>query len=1488
MKQLLFIWFLFLVAHKLCAQDDGYVLKYAKTGQTNEVQYTKYDIVSDYGARAEGSYWHRGIDFRRVGQPVGDRIKSPCPGTVKKIQGSNGYKYIIVEGEDDHANLGYGHIFETFGPTIDIPLLIENMVLILTQEQPPIYVILNIDEAQAYGIEEGFVTYNEQEYPVTNTVSADQELAIIGNSMNIGYTVEPHLHLYAFRDIEAAIDDHNDIYNNYDPLSVLDYGTHTQYSCDILEHVIKYGTSGNSYFKLRATMDNAVMGSRYANAVMDVDLVELFIKPGYALVEDHSNWGTTNSSYQYYKGQYYTSKIDHGGRFTFNPSRLFPVGITTGQGSSTKTGIEPIAYRTNNGHPWDNFYFSDFYPLIHKEHTMGSAMEYARNIFEARYSDGNYAAFLKVSTVKDHVFTTNDPYDFSIDNFVPFVQRVEIQQEGSEESYIRQWNPTPAGNFVFSPAPDIVLELEDLQITITTSEAMTEVELVINDFAQTKVTALNDERTQWQFNVPGGELHNHAFNELFIGGEDIHGNAMQKDAEQIPIRQSANPDVFSPALRNGYDENHEVFIGHPDVDFTAEQSGLDDLTFRFFPESPHTVFAYSWDFGDGHTCNQPPNAQCESPAHTYTTEGVFYVTLTINGIYEITKSLVVEHLTAPTAGFLYVPRVIQNRDEEPVIEVDFFNTSEGIVNNFNWNFGNGTTSQDENPVNIQFDPNTNYEVTLTVSNVAGTDFKENDLYFDPSTMPWAGIVAWRITDYLWDFDISAENMDPPYSYTIEYGDGLSQTLNDDYHVVTFNHFYSQYGVFQVRAFITGIDPQTGIERTVFDVKEISVKPDDILISLVNETSNDMIYPYTDVILRPVLYDPGSFNEWTLFSETYTITKVGEPSYYEVVFYNNYGPSFDERHFQFESEGEYQIQLYITASGYLWGGNAESRIIVENAPKFLQASVCCNPFTICQGAQNTYYAQIEPISNPGWPEENWYPTNVRWTLFDSQDNIIDSNEEAFEYDEYYINTLYFTHTYDMEDTYVLRLETWNNTHNYGELLDPKYNNTISFYAYDEKEIVVTPNMAALEIMTDNYAYFTFDADGLPTASNQFTIANPGLLAMDWQVVIPEEFSNWISVAIPSGSHLVNGSINNYIYVTASGNSETRYGYFYVHAIDENNNVVQGSPVGIQIEQWGVSGPGSQLVIGANTSQMFGYSVSIDGETAVIGSPGKHIYNASSVFVYQNNHIGVWENVAMLIPPLGQKYFGKAVALHGEYAIVSGSKTAAIYKKPAGGWIGDIYPLQVLEDNGTYTEYEKSVSIWGDYAIVGDNKFNDSRGSVYIYYRNEGGVDQWGRQKLLVGDSPDDFFGTSVSIYNDLLAVGAPQQNSNNGYIDVFYRNESLSEAWSLEQRLTVSSSVDNTKFGNAVSIFENRIATTYRSNYPYHTAILYARSSSRQWDYRLGKDLAGFPTYINNQDHLIRSVALYKDFDNNPVPYNYQFYIGGPDFSEGRGYGFVFI
>jgi hypothetical protein len=93
MKNIILTWLIFLISYTLFAQ--GYVLRY-KTGEGTITQYTKYDITSDYGARGENSYWHRGIDYRIEYQPVGYRILSPCSGTVKKIQGARGYKYLIV------------------------------------------------------------------------------------------------------------------------------------------------------------------------------------------------------------------------------------------------------------------------------------------------------------------------------------------------------------------------------------------------------------------------------------------------------------------------------------------------------------------------------------------------------------------------------------------------------------------------------------------------------------------------------------------------------------------------------------------------------------------------------------------------------------------------------------------------------------------------------------------------------------------------------------------------------------------------------------------------------------------------------------------------------------------------------------------------------------------------------------------------------------------------------------------------------------------------------------------------------------------------------------------------------------------------------------------------------------------------------------------------------------------------------------------------
>ncbi len=75
----------------------------------------------------------------------------------------------------------------------------------------------------------------------------------------------------------------------------------------------------------------------------------------------------------------------------------------------------------------------------------------------------------------------------------------------------------------------------------------------------------------------------------------------------------------------------------------------------------------------------------------------------------------------------------------------------------------------------------------------------------------------------------------------------------------------------------------------------------------------------------------------------------------------------------------------------------------------------------------------------------------------------------------------------------------------------------------------------------------------------------------------------------------------------------------------------------------------------------------------------------------------------------------------------------------------------------SDFGYSVSIYGDTAVVGDHGWGD-RGSAYVFYRDQGGLDNWGFVKELSGAALiGDEFGFSVSIYKDLVLVGAPKHN-----------------------------------------------------------------------------------------------------------------------------------
>lgn len=145
--------------------------------------------------------------------------------------------------------------------------------------------------------------------------------------------------------------------------------------------------------------------------------------------------------------------------------------------------------------------------------------------------------------------------------------------------------------------------------------------------------------------------------------------------------------------------------------FTFDNTG--DLTVAFFNESTGAD-SFRWDFGDGTFSN------AVNPVHAYDEAGTYTVTLTAsNSTFADSTTQFVEAArfeeVRVTADF--TAEVSPDPDDLTVI---FSNGSSDNVESFRWDFGDGNTSRQENPVHTYAKADT-YVVTLTVSNEFSSD-----------------------------------------------------------------------------------------------------------------------------------------------------------------------------------------------------------------------------------------------------------------------------------------------------------------------------------------------------------------------------------------------------------------------------------------------------------------------------------------------------------------------------------------------------------------------------------------------------------------------------------------------------------------------------------------------------------------------------------------------------------------------------------------------
>jgi len=229
-------------------------------------------------------------------------------------------------------------------------------------------------------------------------------------------------------------------------------------------------------------------------------------------------------------------------------------------------------------------------------------------------------------------------------------------------------------------------------------------------------------------------------------------------------------------------------------------------------------------------------------------------------------------------------------------------------------------------------------------------------------------------------------------------------------------------------------------------------------------------------------------------------------------------------------------------------------------------------------------------------------------------------------------------------------------------------------------------------------------------------------------------------------------------------------------------------------------------------VFGYSVSIDNDYAIVGAwgdkwpffPGR---GAAYVFTRSGTD---WIEQAKLLASDGAEgdFFGCSVSISGDYAIAGAwgdadnggdSGSAYIFTRSGSTWIQQ---AKLLASDGTADdEFGYSVSIDGDYAFVGapwDDDNGVDSGSAYIFTRSGS---NWTQQaKLLASDGANyDRFAGSVSIDGDYIIVGAWYDADNgvdSGSAYVFNRSGST---WIQQVKLLASDGAAWDEFGYSVSI-----------------------------------------------------------------------------------------
>ena len=309
--------------------------------------------------------------------------------------------------------------------------------------------------------------------------------------------------------------------------------------------------------------------------------------------------------------------------------------------------------------------------------------------------------------------------------------------------------------------------------------------------------------------------------------------------------------------------------------------------------------------------------------------------------------------------------------------------------------------------------------------------------------------------------------------------------------------------------------------------------------------------------------------------------------------------------------------------------------------------------------------------------------------------------------------------------------------------------------------------------------------------------------------------------------------------------------------------------------------------------FGRSVAINGDNAAVGASSDG--SKGAVYLYKLRGQTYIEETKLTAPDSqGLGEFGRCVAFQGNQLFI-GARFAKVgeldragavyvYRKYQGSWHFEqkiISPNPENEDN-----FGRALAVQGGFLVVTARKENQNAsdvGAAYTY-AFKGGA--WLYQAKITANDPQPgaYFGQSVALNGDLMAVGARNANTTDGKsagaVYVFRRS---GNEWSQIARVSPAGGKNNDQYGFTVAISGNVLVVGARRT---DTGTL--ADTGAAYVYSIRGDSVDLVTKLTasdkrESDELGQSVAFIEDAIAVGA---WKYDIG--DWNKDTGYGAIYL